>query len=88
MEVAEIGVRIDTNDTHGTKSNTNKVRVRRKTLNSVLEQCNRAIRLLNDTGFLDDDADYDQEYNNADEDEVYFYRYWMYCLSCVCSWIN
>lgn len=57
MEVAEIGEAIDTTYTHSTSSNKTRVRVRRKALNSVLEQCQLAIQLLNDTGFVDDDDD-------------------------------
>ncbi|KAK1405575.1 Ectopic P granules protein [Heracleum sosnowskyi] len=70
MEVAEIGVRapIDTTYRHNTNSNKIRVRVRRKTLNSVLEQCQRAIQLLNDNGFVDDDDD-DVCNHNADEIE-------------------
>lgn len=64
MEVAEIGVPIDTTYTH---SNKTRVRVRRKALNSVLEQCQRAIQLLNDTGFIDDD---DDDVCNHEEDEI------------------
>lgn len=69
MEVAEIGVRapIDTTYRHDTNSNKTRVRVRRKALNSVLEQCQRAIQLLNDTGFVDDD---DDDVCNLNADEV------------------
>ncbi|WOG98903.1 hypothetical protein DCAR_0418249 [Daucus carota subsp. sativus] len=54
------------NFSHGTDSNTARVRVKRKALNSVLEQCQRAIQLLNDTGFVNDDDD-DVCNENADE---------------------
>lgn len=50
MEVVEIGVPISDRD---------RVRVRRKTLDAVLEQCQRALQFLSDTGYVDDDDDDD-----------------------------
>jgi len=43
-----------------------RLRVRRKTLDAVLEQCQRALQFLSDTGFVEEDDD-DDEFNNADE---------------------
>lgn len=51
MEVVDISVPISDRD---------RVRVRRKTLDAVLEQCQRALQFLSDTGYVDeDDDDYD-----------------------------
>ncbi|KAL8145432.1 uncharacterized protein LOC141706977 [Apium graveolens] len=50
MEAVEISVPISERD---------RVRVRRKTLDAVLEQCQRALQFLSDTGYVDDDDDDD-----------------------------
>ncbi|XP_074369862.1 uncharacterized protein LOC141711362 isoform X1 [Apium graveolens] len=67
MEVTEIGEPIDTNTTYTHNNTKTRVRVRRKALSSVLEQCQRAIQLLNDTGFVDD---VDDDVCSHDEVEV------------------
>nr|XP_017253606.1 PREDICTED: uncharacterized protein LOC108223729 isoform X2 [Daucus carota subsp. sativus] len=57
MEVVEIGVPIGPNYSYSAERD--RVRVRRKTLDAVLEQCQRALQFLSDTGYVDDDDDDD-----------------------------
>ncbi|KAK1396005.1 RING finger protein 214 [Heracleum sosnowskyi] len=59
MEVVEIGVPIGERD---------QVRVKRKTLDAVLEQCQRALQFLSDTGYVDDvdDDDVDDDVSRVE----------------------
>lgn len=69
MEVVEIGLPLVGNKIDRAKSDKDRVRVKRKTLDAVLEQCQRALQFLNDTGFVEDEYDVDDDDNKGDEAE-------------------
>ncbi|CAK9151392.1 unnamed protein product [Ilex paraguariensis] len=51
------------------KSERDRIRVKRKTLQDVLEQCQRTLELLSNTGFVDDKNDQEDD-RNVDADDA------------------
>ncbi|KAK9270422.1 hypothetical protein L1049_026001 [Liquidambar formosana] len=68
MEVEEVsGSKPSMTDVGIGKAEKDRVRVKKKTLQAVLEQCQRTLELLSETGGLDDDSDVDG--SEIDEEE-------------------
>lgn len=62
---ASIDVRIG----EGSGEMKDQLRVKRKTLQAVLEQCQRALELISTTGVLDDDANCSEDADEEDSRE-------------------